>query len=141
MNLMRPLAAMLGKAIGREEVLRAGRAQAALRQWPRIVGPELARRSRPDRYDRGTVWVAVEGSAWAQELRMIRDVILDRLEKECGEGGLFHDIRFGVRPLPSEGAGEAIAPVRAVVADDRGEMSIREIAERRLRSWPPNEPN
>lgn len=132
---------MLGKAIGREEVLRAARAQAALRQWPNVVGAELARRSRPDRYDRGTVWVAVEGSAWAQELRMIRDVILDRLERECGEGGLFHDIRFGVRPLPPDEAEEHTSPSQAVVADDRGEMSIREIAERRLRAWRDSEPD
>ncbi len=131
---VRQLQSMLKQAIGREEVLRAARAQAVMRDWVKIVGPGLAQRSNPERYERGTIWVAVEGSAWAQELRMIKDVILSRLELQAGERGLFLDIRFGVRPLPKhEGSDEE--PVYAVVEDDRGEMSIAEIAERRLRKW------
>ena len=97
---MRQLGHMLGGAIAQAEVLRAARAQRALRHWPQVVGPGLASRSHPERYERGTVWVAVEGSAWAQELRMIKDVIIDRLEQHAGERGLFIDVRFGVRPLP-----------------------------------------
>jgi hypothetical protein len=131
---MRHLQSMLGQAIGREEVLRMARAQKVLRDWAEIVGPGMATRSYPDRFDRGTVWVAVEGSAWAQELRMIKDVILDRLEQRAGETGLFLDIRFGVRPLPKPEEPEEPV-VHAVVEDDRGELSIAEIAARRLRKW------
>lgn len=127
---------MLAQAIGREEVLRMARAQRVLKDWASIVGPGMAGRSHPERYDRGTVWVAVEGSAWAQELRMIKDVILDRLEQKAGESGLFLDVRFGVRPLPAEPGAEPDKPeVFAVVEDERGEMSISEIAARRLRKW------
>src|ERR1051325_7399376 len=78
---MRSLQGMLGQAIGKEEVLRMARAQRVLREWPEIVGHAMAARSHPERYDHGTVWVAVTGSAWAQELRMIKDVILARLEE------------------------------------------------------------
>lgn len=130
---MRRLDGMLREAIGREEVLRTARAQLVLRDWAEIVGPGMAARSHPERFDRGTVWVAVEGSAWAQELRMIRDVILDRLEKKSGESGLFLDVRFGVRPLPK--AADVPEDVYAVVEDDRGELSISEIARRRLKNW------
>jgi predicted nucleic acid-binding Zn ribbon protein len=126
---------MLSQAVGREEVLRMARAQRVMREWPQVVGPAMAARSNPERWDRGTVWVAVEGSAWAQELRMIKDVILQRLEQIAGEGGLFIDIRFGVRPLPATPESVAEPAVYAVVEDDRGELSIREIAERRLRKW------
>lgn len=127
---------MLGGAIAQAEVLRAARAQRALRSWPQVVGPGLASRSHPERYERGTVWVAVEGSAWAQELRMIKDVIIDRLEQHAGERGLFIDVRFGVRPLPDEEPEEETAkPVFAVVNDQRGHMSIEEIAAKRLRMW------
>ena len=111
------------------------RAQRVLRDWAAIVGPQMAERSYPDRYDRGTVWVAVEGSAWAQELRMIKDVILSRLEQKADETGLFLDVRFGVRPLPEPDEPEKPPEVFAVVDDDRGEMSIAEIAARRLRKW------
>jgi len=126
---------MLSQAIGREEVLRMARAQAVLKHWPAIVGPAMAERSHPERWDRGTVWVAVEGSAWAQELRMIKDVILSRLEERAGESGLFLDVRFGVRHLPANENAEEEAPVYAVVQDDRAELSIAEIAARRLRNW------
>src|SRR5690349_19105714 len=121
---MKRVQQMLGPAIGREEVIRMARAQRVLREWDQIVGPSMAARSHPERFDRGTVWVAVEGSAWAQELRMIKDVLLDRLAQRAGEG-LFLDIRFGVRPLPTP---EAPAPVveYAAVEDDRGELSIEE---------------
>ncbi len=66
---------------------------------------------------------------------MIKDVILDRLEQRAGETGLFLDVRFGVRPLPKPEAPEKPAEVFAVVEDERGELSIAEIAERRLRKW------
>lgn len=133
---MKPLKSILGPAIQSEEILRAARAQLVLRDWPIIVGVDMAGRSHPERYDRGTVWVAVEGSAWAQELRMIKDRILRRLEERAGESGLFHDVRFGVRPLPGATPAEIIDDaVYAVVEDERGEMSIAEIAKRRLQNW------
>jgi hypothetical protein len=94
----------------------------------------LAERSHPDRYGRGTVWVAVEGSAWAQELRMMKDKILRRLDEVAGEPGLFTDVRFGVRPLPNrpDSTKETPAPAEK---EELKELSIREIAERRLAKW------
>jgi predicted nucleic acid-binding Zn ribbon protein len=117
-----------------KEVLRAARAQAAMRRWPEVVGVMLAGRSHPDRFGRGTVWVAVEGSAWAQELRMMKEKILQKLNDVSGEPGLFTDVRFGVRPLPKQ---ESIVEEKPVSAEneERKELSIREIAERRLAKW------
>jgi len=125
---------MLKSAVGREEVLRAARAQRVLRMWGEIVGDSMAQRSYPDRYDRGTVWVAVQGSAWAQELRMSRDQILAKLHELSGEASLFTDLRFGVRPLPQPEVEVEVAPP-ADHESTKG-MSIQEIAERRLRNWP-----
>ncbi len=131
---MRKVGHMLKSAVGREEVLRAARAQRVLRMWGEIVGDSMAQRSYPDRYDRGTVWVAVQGSAWAQELRMSRDQILAKLHELSGEASLFKDLRFGVRPLPQPEV-EAEAAPPADHESTKG-MSIQEIAERRLRNWP-----
>lgn len=133
---MRRLSQMMESALGRDEVVRAGRAQIVLQQWDEIVGVSLAQRSHPDRYSRGTVWVAVSGSAWAQELRMAKDTILERLRDRGGDASLFIDVRFGVRPFEKK---EPI--VNEPLEDDeekresmRG-LSIREIAERRLQNW------
>lgn len=120
---------MLSRAIERPEILRAARAGLALERWSEVVGPLLAERSRPDRYERGTVFVAVTGSAWAQELRMRREEIMSRLREISGEPSLFINIRFGVRALPDP---EFTIP-EAVYESPPEELSIREIAERRLR--------
>jgi predicted nucleic acid-binding Zn ribbon protein len=131
---MRKLDQMLPDSIGRDEVLRAARAQKILRRWEEVVGPALAAKSQPDRYERGTVWVAVTGSAWAQELRMKRDQLLSRLRELAGEPTLFTDMRFGQRPMTlSTPETPAEDPVDRT--DELKDLSIREIAEQRLKKW------
>ncbi|MFN3683614.1 MAG: DUF721 domain-containing protein [Fimbriimonadaceae bacterium] len=122
----------IAEALGRPEVVRKARALSVLRRWPEVVGPVVARKSHPDRYDKGTVWVAVAGSSWAQELRMQRDQILLRLNELAGEADLFKEIRFGVRPFVVSDTPQP-EPTRSALrrADTEG-LSIREIAERRL---------
>lgn len=131
---MRQIRKVLNETFFQEEVLRTARAQACLKRWEEVVGEALAKRSWPDRYDRGTVWVAVEGSGWAQELRMLKRQILDRLTAISGEKDLFKDVRFGVRPLRREEPAEPEEPSaeEGEPADDRQGLSIREIYERRV---------
>jgi hypothetical protein len=133
---LRKIGDMVGAALGRQDVARMVRANLILHDWEDIVGPGLAARSYPDKFERGTVWVAVEGSAWAQELRMLKETILKRLADRCGEEGLFLDLRFGVRPVKPISPKEAPRLDRAVVElPESREESIREIAERRLQNW------
>jgi predicted nucleic acid-binding Zn ribbon protein len=135
MRGLRKLQAMIPEAVGRDEIARTARAQIALRNWSEIVGEELAKRSSPERYERGTVWVAVTGSAWAREIRMIKDRILQRLREVSGEPDMFKEIRFGVRPINPDVVEEpAPPPIKREKTDT--DLSIREIAERRLRNWP-----
>ena len=132
---IKPLQDLLGSALGRDEVLRAGRAQRVMRRWPEIVGEALAKRSWPDRYERGTVWVAVQGSAWASELRMVKARILSRMRELSGESGLFEDVRFGERPTRPPENEEAPEDHSRPKRPELEGLSIREIAERRLREW------
>lgn len=160
---MRHVSRTLPRAVENAEVLRAARAGAVLRRWEEAVGPLLAAKSVPDRYDRGTVWVATQGSAWAQELRLMKPLILERLEEMAGERGMFIDVRFGVRPprpapaLDDENASEAgLVPPRETPSEERIRkgpepipeapkpkpdlgLSIRERAARRLAHWPKDE--
>lgn len=82
-------------ALDQREVLRGARAQRVLRSWPSIVGDLIARKSTPDRYDHGTVWIAAPESAWAQEIRLRSEDILQRLNDMAGEPGLFRELRVG----------------------------------------------
>ena len=131
---------MLRSAVGRPEVLKAARAWRIMHRWPEIVGEGLAERSTPDRYDRGTVWVAVRGSAWAQELRLMKETILERMNAMAADN-LFTEVRFGVRaakPAPFP-APDPETPKAEPEADWREGLSIMEIARRRMaeRGGPP----
>jgi hypothetical protein len=129
---MKKIGRILPGALGRDEVLETARAQAILRRWDEIVGPQLAIRSKPDRYDNGTVWVSVEGSAWAQELRMMSEVILQKLEIMAGKEGLFKQIRFGVRPIGELPTKEEETKKPAPNLEHLKELPMQEIIRRRL---------
>ena len=125
---------MVARAVGRPEVVRGARAWVVMHRWAEIVGPGLAERSTPDRYDRGVVWVAVRGSEWAQELRLMKDGLLERMNGAAGEK-LFIDIRFGVRkqkPRPEMLSIKPVEPPRPPETDWREGLSILEIARRRI---------
>jgi hypothetical protein len=133
---MRQIRQVLPAAMESPEVLRVGRALAVMKRWDEVVGESLATRSWPDRYTAGTVWVAVEGAAWASELRMQKEKILRRLQEISGEPSLFSNVRFGQRKLPERPAFEKSQEASATPVIEEGpareDLSIREIAERRL---------
>jgi hypothetical protein len=136
---MKKIDRVLPAAVESDEILLAARAQALFRDWPAIVGETLARKSWPDRYGKGTVWVAVEGSAWATELRMRKGEILQRLRDRTDNPSIFKDVRFGVRPLPrppTPPATQEVAPPETEESEPlTAHLTIREIAERRLAKW------
>ena len=128
---MKRVGSILPKAL-EAEVLQIAKAQSIFKHWDEIVGPGLAERSWPDRYERSVVWVAVQGSAWAQELRLRKEVILSRLREKAHDPAMFADIRFGVRKLPPK---EEQSPEETQDPPDRTALTIREIAQERLKSW------
>ncbi|MFZ4509235.1 MAG: DUF721 domain-containing protein [Fimbriimonas sp.] len=137
--MMKKLGFMLGDAVEQSEILRAARARTVLERWPEVVGNALAERSMPDRYVKGVVYVAVTGSAWAQEMRLMREDLLHRMHEIAGERGLFTDLRFGVRPVRPLVVHEPEEDLKAKEEARLSELrplSIREIAARRLANWP-----
>jgi hypothetical protein len=128
---MNPIQHLLNSTVMPPEVLKAARAISVMRKWEQVVGKDMAKRSWPERYDHGTLWIAVSGSAWAQELRMQKDEILSRLNTIADEPGLFLNARFGVRPLKKEESGP---PEEVQVSDSEG-LSIREIVAKRQQAW------
>lgn len=131
---LQKLANVFPEAIDRREIVRTARAQRALRDWPAMVGELLASRSQPDRFDRGTLWVSVQGSAWANELRMLAPQILAKIAIATGDPDLVTELRFGVREprekLPGMETRERIVP-----DPELEHMSIKDIKERRLKKW------
>ena len=123
----------ISSAVDRPEVIRAAIALRAMKHWDEVVGAAMAERSWPDRYDGNVLWVACTGSAWAQELRMMRETILVKLAAMCDGSKIISDVRFGVRPLKNKP--QSRKEQVDFVAVNTG-LSIREIAEQRLKHWP-----
>lgn len=126
---MRRLQKILPNAMPQRAVVHAAEAWRALHRWPEVVGERIAVKSWPDRFEKGTAYVAVTGSEWAQELRMQKAVILQKLRGLAGGRDLIRDIRFGVRKLP-ERPPEAPPPPPSR-PEDTGE-SVKSIVERIL---------
>ena len=71
--------------------------------WPAIVGEKIAENTCLESMKRGTLFVNASSSAWMQELHFLKDMIIEKLEKELGEGTV-KDIRFKTGTVPTRGS-------------------------------------
>lgn len=53
-------------------------------QWEQVVGARLAKVSRPQRYDRGVLFVLVAHPTWIQELRFIEAELRQKINAAIG---------------------------------------------------------
>ena len=67
-------------------------------QWADVVGPELARRARAMRFERGTLFVYVDHGAWMQELHFMEKELVRKLRAACPEVNLVR-IKFGAKEI------------------------------------------
>ena len=71
-----------------------------LRDWPEVVGAQVAAHSRPGRMDRGTLVIFVDGSVWLSELtRYIRGPLLANVQRHCGADKV-RSLRLQLDPDP-----------------------------------------
>lgn len=68
----------------------------AVEMWVGVVGPELARRTRALRCERGMLVVHVDHGAWMQELHFIEKQLLTKMRAACPDIEL-NRIRFTAR--------------------------------------------
>ena len=80
----RGLESSLGDLLGE---LRPATTLARVQQaWPSAVGPALSAEAQPVSERRGTVTVSCGSSVWAQELQMMSNALLERLNGRLGAG-------------------------------------------------------
>ncbi len=69
---------------------------AVFRNWPEVVGPEIAERTEP-RVIRGTVlWIAVSDSVWMQQLHLQKQALLEHVNANVRGSEKISDIRFQI---------------------------------------------
>jgi predicted nucleic acid-binding Zn ribbon protein len=52
--------------------------------WERVVGPDIAKHSRPVKLDAGVLTVEAESTAWATQLRLLAATLIKNIAKEVG---------------------------------------------------------
>jgi predicted nucleic acid-binding Zn ribbon protein len=67
-------------------------------RWAGVVGPDLARRARATRFERGTLFVHVDHGAWMQELHFMEKELVRKLRAACPDVDLLR-IKFGAREV------------------------------------------
>lgn len=79
-----------------------------VRAWPAAVGDTVARHAWPGRIARdGTLRVSTSSAAWALELTLLEETVLERLRDALGETAP-RRIRFAPGPIPDlRAAGES----------------------------------
>ena len=58
----------------------------AQRAWPDAVGAAIAQRAKPVAERAGVLTISCESSVWAQELDLMSEAILERLNQGLGRG-------------------------------------------------------
>jgi hypothetical protein len=76
--------------------------------WASVVGPEVARHSRPVESRSGVLRVAVESGVWAAQISFLRSDILGRLN--AASGARLRELRFVVDAAAVAGSRESSAP-------------------------------
>lgn len=75
--------------------------------WETVAGVGFARRTRPSRLHRGTLYVVVASAGWAQELALVERVVLDRLR---AQGVEVERLRYEVGEVDLPDRGGVYAP-------------------------------
>jgi predicted nucleic acid-binding Zn ribbon protein len=107
---MEHIGSTLGKILKESGLLEGIKRQQILAAWPDMVGSEFARRSRPVRIARETLWVEAEGSSWSVQIMMVRREIVKRYRERFGELP-FRDLRVTVGVFHRD-ARDTLAPRR-----------------------------
>lgn len=98
---MKQVGSFLSKAVPKPEVLNTAKAQVALQQWESIVGPLLASKVQPTKIEKGVLFVTAESSAWAQEIQLLKETVLARVNAAAGED-LLRDLRVARTRRPKQ---------------------------------------
>ncbi|MBI1864934.1 MAG: DUF721 domain-containing protein [Nitrospirae bacterium] len=73
--------------------------QSVIERWAEAVGPEIARHTCALRVSGRVLHVTVDTSPWAQELSLLKPLILEALARVGGKS-VVRDVRFAVGVLP-----------------------------------------
>jgi len=88
-----------------------------LREWEDVVGPKIAKVTRPSSFRNGTLTVGVRGAVWKSEIDYLKDGIVAALNERLGRS-FIANLRLTSAYLPAKGAKPAEEEAPTFPKDD-----------------------
>jgi hypothetical protein len=104
-----PLAALLDAVFAGKPAEQRLRESKIWQVWEEVVGAQIAAKSHPAAFRDGTLTVRVSGSAWLQQLSLMKQEMIRHLNEAIG-APLVNDIFFKQGSLPTQAA-KSVAPL------------------------------
>jgi len=93
MKKIENIGSIIGSVIDRMELGRKLKVSGIFNHWEDIVGPGIAKRSKPQKLVRKTLYVSVTTSTWANELSLMSERLIEKINTFTGED-VVKTIRF-----------------------------------------------
>ncbi|MCL6594898.1 MAG: DUF721 domain-containing protein [Firmicutes bacterium] len=126
-----PVGPLLHAVLSRLGYHKRASALFAMAVWDRALGEAVARHARPERVERDTLHVVVDGAPWANELRWMESALVAQLNAACGRT-VVRRLRFRIGTLPAwggEGGTRQQAPAPHADEVARAERIARPVAD------------
>lgn len=115
----------LAEVLGAEKLARLTDIARLRRMWAEIVGPMLAQRSEPISIDSACLWIAVDHSTMAQQIRFLQREIIEACFRKGGVRGIS---RLRTRVHPGAGVGkDRQEPVAKAISWQQKKRIAREL--------------
>lgn len=91
---MRPVGGVLDEVLAGLRVESRFQAAQATDEWVPVVGPEVARRTRPVGVQNGELLVEVQGAVWMGHLAVLRQGVMEALNRRLPDAARIKSIRL-----------------------------------------------
>ncbi|TET47994.1 MAG: DUF721 domain-containing protein [Actinomycetota bacterium] len=87
------IGSIIGSVVDKMELSKKLRVSNIFNHWEDIVGKQIAKKSKPERLLRKTLYVSVTTSIWANELSLMSEKLIEKINSFTGED-IVKTIRF-----------------------------------------------
>ena len=87
------IGSIIGSVVDKMELSKKLRVSDIFNHWEDIVGKQIAKKSKPERLLRKTLYVSVTTSTWANELSLMSEKLIEKINSFTGED-IVKTIRF-----------------------------------------------
>lgn len=126
-----PLERLIRENLRRLNLDQGVKSRQSLSLWERVAGETVAEATQADSIRDGLLFVYTRSSAWSQELSLLKEALIKRINEELGQE-IVKDIRFQVKRFRTkrEAASGEASVLTARVLTDEEKAAVHALTER-----------